>query len=445
MTRVPFAPRIARGPLPLWNMVPIPSPRTAEELVAGISPGTNVVAGMANGEAHTLTDALEAAAAAGRLRGVRVHQMHALRDRGYYDGRYGDDLRLVSYFLSHVTRRYAQLGTVDVVPAHFSEVPLLLSWLDDLVVFVAASPPDRHGYVSFGTNAEYVASLIGKVPFYVECNPRMPRTYGRNAIHLSQVAGWCEADYDLVEVTPAVPDERDRRIAELVAERIGDGACLQAGIGSIPNTVLSLLRDRRDLGIHTELMSDGVIDLIDSGAASGTNKVRRPGRAVATFCVGTRRLYDFLDDNRSVELLPVNWVNSPRIIAQIPRFVSINGTVEIDFMGQAASEMIGGNLWSGSGGQADFARGALYSEGGQGFLVCRSTTADGRISRIVPRLGNGQAVTTLKNTVDKVVTEYGVAELRGRSIRERVHALIGIAHPDHREWLEREARAMNWW
>ena len=426
-------------------MIALPTPRTPDDLVAELTPGTNVVVGMANGEAHALVDALERSVGAGALGDIRVHQMHALRDRGYFDGRYGDDLRHISYFLSHITRRYAAAGTVDVVPAHFSEVPLFLRHLDRVVVFATCSLPDPHGHVSLGTNAEYVASLIGRVPFFLEANPNMPRTNGRNNIHLSQAAGWCESFDPLAEIAPAIPDERDRTIAALVAERIGDGACIQAGIGSIPNSVLASLTDRRNLGVHTELLSDGVIDLVEQGAVTGSNKVRRPGKIVATFALGTRRLYDFLDNNAAVEMLPVDWVNNPRVIAQQPQFVSINGTVEVDFMGQAASEMIGGNLWSGSGGQSDFARGTLYSPGGQGFLVVPSTTTDGTVSRIVPRLGSGQAVTTLKNTVDKVVTEFGVAELRGRSIRERTRALIAIAHPAFRDDLEREARTIGWW
>ncbi|NLA36531.1 MAG: acetyl-CoA hydrolase/transferase family protein [Actinobacteria bacterium] len=426
-------------------MPAVPSPISPDELVEGIGPGANIAVGMANGEPHEIIDALERAAEAGALSNVRVHQMHALRDRGYFDGRYGTDLRLVSYFLSPSTRGHAARGEVDVVPAHFSEVPLFLGHLERLVVFAACSTPDRHGHVSLGTNAEYIAPLLGRVPVYLEANAQMPRTSGRNTIHLSQVTAWCESDYPLAEAHPAVPDARDLAIAEFVAERIEDGACLQAGIGSVPNSVLALLKDRRNLGVHTELLTDGFVDLVEAGAVTGLNKVRTPGQIVGTFALGTNRLYDFMDDNPAITMLPVDWVNNPRVIAQQPKFVSVNGTVEVDFLGQAASEMIGGHLWSGSGGQADFARGALFSPGGQGFLVLPSTTSDGTISRIVPRLGAGQAVTTLKNTVDRIVTEYGVAELRGRSIRERTHALVAIAHPAHREELEREARAMGWW
>jgi acyl-CoA hydrolase len=420
-------------------------PGGPERVLDLLTPGTNIVVPLANGEPVTVIDAVEAAAEAGGLEGVRVHQMHALRDRAYFDGRYGDRLRHVSYFLSHITRPHFHAGGLDVVPCHFSEVPLLLRHLPHFIIVAACSPPDRHGYVSLGTNSDYVAPFIGRVPFFMEANPRMPRTMGRNSLHLSQVAGWCEVDRPLVEVQAAVPDEVDRRIAQHVAERIPDRACVQAGIGSIPNGVLEALRDHRELGIHTELLSDGAVDLVESGVATGVHKTRRPGKVVTTFALGTQRLYDFLDNNPAVELLPVDWVNDPRIIAQERNFVSINATVEVDFLGQAASETINGKLWSGSGGQADFARGAMYSPGGQGFLVLPSTAAHGTVSRIVPQLREGSAVTTLKNTVDKVVTEYGVAELRGRTVRERTHALVAIAHPDFRDDLEKQARALGWW
>ncbi len=413
----------------------------AERLVRG----TNVIVPLANGEPVTVLDAVEAVAASGELESVRVHQMHALHERGYLDGRYGDRLRHISYFLSHVTRPRFHDGTVDLVPCNFSEVPMLLGRLERPLVLAACTLPDRHGYVSLGTNADYVAPFIGKVPFFVEANAQMPRTMGRNSIHLSQVAGWCQVDRPLVEVPLAVPDLVDQRIAQLVAERIPDRACVQAGIGSIPNGILAALGGHRDLGVHTELLSDGVIDLVERGVVTGVHKVRRPGKVVGTFALGTRRLYDFLDANPAVELLPVDWVNDPRVIAQERGFVSINATVQVDFLGQAASETIGGRYWSGSGGQADFARGAMYSPGGQGFLVLPSTAAHGTVSRIVPRLPEGSAVTTIKNTVDKVVTEHGVAELRGRTIRERTHALVAIALPELRPDLEAAARTLGWW
>jgi len=416
---------------------------SAAAVLDHVKPGMEVIVPLANGEPQTVVDALDAGA--GDLEGVTVHQMHTLRDRPYLHGAYGDRFRHVSYFLSHVTRPAFRNGTCDLVPCHFSEVPSLMRRLDGpLLVVAAASPMDRHGYFSLGTNADYVAPFIGHVPFFIEANPNMPRTFGRNSIHVSQLAGWCEADYPLIEVPPAEPSDLDATIARFVAERVPDGATLQVGIGAIPNAILGYLREHRDLGIHTELLSDGVIDLVERGVVTGTRKVRRPGKIVTTFCMGTRRLYDFLHENTAVELLPVDWVNDPRIIAQERSFVSINATTEVDFVGQAASETIGGRYWSGSGGQADFARGAMYSEGGHGYLVLHSTTSDGTISRIRPRLTEGSVVTTLKNTIDHVVTEYGVAELRGRSIRERTLALIDIAHPKFRDELLAEAKAMGY-
>jgi acyl-CoA hydrolase len=261
---------------------------------------------------------------------------------------------------------------------------------------------------------------------------------------MSQVLGWTRTDRPLPEVPPVQPDAIDHAIAALIAERVPDRATLQVGIGSIPNAVLAALGGHRDLGIHTELLSDGIVDLIEAGVVTGVFKRRRPNQSVTTFALGTRRLYDFLHENPSIQFLPVEWVNDPRIIAQQPLMVSINATTEVDLLGQAASETIGGRYYSGSGGQADFARGAMFSEGGQGFLVTRSTTSDGATSKIVPRLARGSVVTTLKNTVDKVVTEWGVAELRGRSLTERARSLIDIAHPDFRSQLEREARHLGY-
>jgi len=414
-------------------------PSVAPEAVLGhVTDGADIIVPLANGEPKTLIDAIDAHA--DQLHGVRVHQMHALHDHPYIHGVYGDRLRHVSYFLSSITRVAFRDGACDLVPANFSEVPMLLrrSTQASLVV-AAASPLDRHGYFSLGTNADYVARFIGKVPFFLEVNPNMPRTFGENSLHVSQVVGWTEADYPLVEMQAPEATAKDELIAGFVAERVPDGATIQAGIGAIPNRVLALLRDHRHLGVHTELVSDGILDLMESGALSGTRKVTRPGKVVGTFAMGTQRLYDFLHDNSAVQLLPVDWVNDPRVIGREHCFVSINGTIEVDLLGQCNSEMIAGHFYSGSGGQADFARGAMYSDGGKAFIVLHSTTRKGR-SRIRLRLTEGSVVTTLKNTVDHVVTEYGLAKLRGRSLSERAEALIAIAHPDHREQLEREAR-----
>jgi acyl-CoA hydrolase len=226
-----------------------------------------------------------------------------------------------------------------------------------------------------------------------------------------------------------------------VAERIADGSTIQIGIGSAPAGVLAALRDHRHLGVHTELLSDGIMDLVEAGVVTGTRKRLRRHKLVTTFCLGTRRLYDWLNENAAVELLPVEWVNDPRVIGREPRFVSVNATTEVDLFGQCASETVGGRYWSSSGGQSDFARGAMYSDGGQAFVILRSMTRAGH-SRIRARLSEGSVVTTLKNTVDHVVTEWGVAELRGKSLTERARALIAIAHPFTRDDLHAEARQL---
>ena len=411
-------------------------------VAAKVGNGCAVIVPIANGEPVALIAALDDRG--DDVHDVTVHQMHALHDHPYLHTADSGRLRHISYFLSHVTRPAYRAGTVDFVPANFSEIPLMLSRLaQPKVVLAATSMPDRHGYVSLGTNADYVSPFIGQVPFLIEANAQMPRTFGRNQLHLSQVQAWSVVDRPLIEVLPREPSAADLRIGALIAERIPDGATLQAGIGAIPNAVLSLLGGHRDLGIHTELLSDGAIDLITSGVVTGVHKRRQRGKVVTTFCMGTRRLYDFIHENPVIELAPVEYVNDPRIIGTEDCFVSINATTEVDLIGQCASETIAGKYWSGSGGQADFARGAMYSERGMAFVVLHSTTHDG-MSRIVSRLSPGSVVTTNKNTVDHVVTEYGVAELRGRSIRERARALIAIADPIVRDELDRSARELGY-
>jgi acyl-CoA hydrolase len=422
-----------------------PPPTAAEAVLDHVDDGADLIVPLANGEPVTVLDALEAGAAAGRFRGVRVHQRHALHDRPYLHGTVRDRLLHVSYFLSPVTRPAFYEGGCELVPNNFSEVPRLLRETTRCsLVVAAAAPMDRHGYFSLGTNCDYAAPFIGRVPFFLEVNEQMPRTFGRNQVHASQVVGWTAVDRPLVEVAPTQPTDVDRAIAALVAERVPDHATIQAGIGGIPNALLESLRGHRDLGIHTELLSDGLIDLVDRGVVTGTRKRLRTGKIVATFALGTRTLYDFLDQNPAVEMLPVDYVNDPRIIGQEHCFMSINATTEVDLVGQCASETVGGRYWSSSGGQADFARGAMFSPHGRGFVVLRSTAAGGEVSRIRASLTPGSMVTTLKNTVDQIVTEFGVAEMRGRSISERARALISIAHPRFRDQLAADAKVLGY-
>jgi acyl-CoA hydrolase len=409
-----------------------------ESVLEHIGHGADLIVPLANGEPVMLLDVIEANA--DRLQDVKVHQMHALHDRPYLHGAFGDRLRHVSYFLSHVTRGCFRDGTIELVPNNFSEMrDILRRRTSDPLVIAAASPLDRHGYFSLGLNSDYVSSFIGRARFFLEANAQMPRTFGRNQIHVTQVLGWIEVDRPLVAVEAPERTEIDDRIAAHVAERIPDRATLQTGIGAIPNAILSALHGHRDLGVHTELISDGVVELVEAGVVTGVAKQLNRNKTVGTFALGSERLYRFLDDNAAFELWPVRYVNDPRVIAQEEGFVSINATVSVDLLGQCASETVNGAYYSSSGGQADFARGAMYSSGGHGFVVLHSTAKGGTVSKIVPQLAPGDVVTTLKNTVDKVVTEWGVAELRGRSIRERAAALIAVAHPDHRGRLRSAA------
>src|SRR5215217_3750918 len=336
--------------------------------------GADIIVGMFNSESLTVLDALEANAE--RLSGLRIHQMFPSRERDYMHGAF-PGLRHVSWFLSPANREAFRKDTCVLIPNDFSAVPALMRRATRRsLVLAAVSPPDRHGYFSLGTNADYVVAPIGEAPFFVEVNHQMPRTYGENQVHLSQVVGWCQADYPLTQLPARPARETDRKIAGYGAERIPDGATLQAGIGSIPNEVLGLLGDHKDLGVNTELFSEGFIDLVENGVITGTRKRNHRNKAVTSNALGSNRLYKFVEENPGVEFWPVDHTNDDRNVAGEDRFVAINAALEVDFLGQCASESLGSEYWSSSGGQPDFARGAILSEHGQSFIVLHSTTAD---------------------------------------------------------------------
>jgi acyl-CoA hydrolase len=414
----------------------------AEAVLDYIHPGAEIIVGLANGEPVTVLDAIEAAA--GALSDVRIHQMLPVHDRPYFHGAH-PGLRHVSWFLSPHLREPFRSGQCDLIPNNFSDVPhLMRTATKSSLMLTSASLPDDHGFFSLGADAEYVAALADDVPVFVEANAAMPRTNGENQIHVRDILGWCEADYPLVELPGAPPSALDTSIANLVAERIPDGATLQAGIGAVPDQVLKALGGHRKLGVHTELFGEGFIDLIESGVITGELKTTHRHKSITTSAVGTKRLYDFIADNPGVEFWPVDYTNDSRVIGQQRKMNAVNATLEVDFLGQCASESLGTSYWSSSGGQADYVRGAMYSEDGQSFIVLHSSNHDESVSRIVCMLHPGAAVTTFKNVVDKVVTEYGVAELRGQPIRERTRRLIAIAHPKFRDELERSAREIGY-
>lgn len=410
------------------------------ELMSLMHPGTDLIIPIANGEPHLLLDLLEANYE--QLDRVTAHQMLTLRERAYIRGEMKGHLSHVSYFLSGATRKAFLSGAVDLIPNVFSEIPeLLRDTLKHPVVIAVASPPDEHGYFSLGTQADYVSEFIGKVPFILEVNRHMPRTFGKNQVHMSQIEGYVKNDILLTEEKCPVISEKDKKIASFITSEIKDGDTLQVGIGAVPNAVMSMLRNHRNLGIHTEMLTDGIVDLVASGAVTGMNKRTHQGKIITTFAYGTQRLYEFLHNNPGVEFLPVSTVNDPYEIAKEDNMVSINATTEVDLYGQCASETIGGNYYSSTGGQADFARGAQLAKNGKGFICMYSTAKNDSMSRIKLRLSPGSVVTTSKNEVDCIVTEYGIAKLHGKSLRKRVEALIAIAHPKFRDELRNEAIA----
>jgi acyl-CoA hydrolase len=412
-----------------------------EDLLSLIHDGDDLILPIGNGEPQLLVDLLEENA--NKFQNIRIHQMLAVKERDYMKGKKKPYLSYVSYFLSSATRKAFLQGQCDLVPNHFRQVPRILrEYTKTSLVLAAASPMDEHGYFSLGTGADYVASLIGKVPFFLEVNKGMPRTFGENQIHISQIEGYITADYPLYEVPIPSITNKDLRIGSFIVEQIEDGSTIQAGIGSIPNAVISLLSNHRNLGFHTELLSDGFIDLVESGVVNGIEKVTHPGKIVTTFALGTQKLYEFLHENPAIEFLPVETVNDPREIAKEDKMISINATTEVDFYGRCASETIGGNYYSSTGGQADFSQGASLAENGKGFICLHSTAKGGTISTIRPQLTAGSVVSTSKNDVDRIVTEYGVAQLRGKSIAQRTKSLILIAHPKFRDELTFEAKQL---
>ncbi|MEK5067485.1 acetyl-CoA hydrolase/transferase family protein [Sporosarcina sp. FSL K6-1508] len=410
-----------------------------EDIIGLIEKEADIIIPIANGEPHYLLDILEVNHT--KLHEVKIHQMLALRERDYITGKMKGHLSHISYFLSGATRKAYQEGKIELVPNVFHEVPRMLQEITNLsLIMSVASPMDEHGYFSLGTQADYVSEFIGHVPFVLEVNKHMPRTYGGNQIHISQIAGYVENDKPLSEEKSPLIGEKDLQIAEFVTNRIENGDSLQIGIGAIPNAVMGMLKDHRHLGIHTEMLTDGIVDLVKAGAVDGTKKFTHKGKIVATFAFGSQRLYDFIHENPAVEFLPVSMVNDPREIAKEERIVSINATTEVDLYGQCASETVGGRYYSSTGGQADFARGARFAKHGKGFICMHSTVKNDTISRIKLQLTPGSVVTTSKNDVDNIVTEYGIASLYGKSLAERANALIGIAHPAFREELLYDAK-----
>lgn len=380
------------------------------------------------------------------LRDVEIVQVLTIGSSGYVSPEMQGHLRVNTMFISDDVRGAVQDGRADFTPVFLSEIPgLFRTQLPVDVALIHISPPDEHGYCSYGieVGVTKTAAEVAKIVI-AEINPQMPRTLGDSFIHISHVDYVVEVDYALPEIRMGDPSQVQQSIARYADSLIEDHSTIQTGIGGIPDAVLGFLGDRRNLGIHTELFSDGVVELVEQGVITNASKTLHPGKIIAGFVLGTQRLYHFIHNNPLIELHPTEYVNDPFRIAQNERMVAINSAIEVDLTGQVCADSMGPKLYSGVGGQVDFIRGAARSKGGKPIIALPSTAKDDTLSRITWQLKPGAGVVTSRNDVHYVITEFGIAYLHGKTIRERVTALINIAHPNFREMLEAKARELNY-
>jgi 4-hydroxybutyrate CoA-transferase len=411
---------------------------SAADAVAVVGSGSRI---FVHGACATPAPLLDALCARGGLEDVRLYHLHTAGPAPFAAGGREGAFRSISLFTGGPLREAVAAGRADYVPIFLSDIPgLFLSGAVALdVALLQLSPPDAHGLCSLGTSCDAAKAAADTARIVIaEINEQMPRTHGNNVVPLERLHAWVASDRALVEHAPKPETAVEARIGELVAGLIEDGSTLQMGIGGIPDAVLARLHDKRDLGIHTEMFSDRVVDLVESGAVTNRLKVVGAGRIVTSFINGTRRLFDFVDDNPLVAFYPCDWTNDTAVIRKNPKVVAINSALQVDLTGQVCADSIGHRIYSGIGGQMDFIRGAALSRGGKPIIALPSTAARGRISRLVVQLDAGAGVVTTRGHVHWVVTEYGAVNLHGKSVRERGEALISIAHPDFRAELRRE-------
>ena len=416
----------------------------SDAVQASVQDGYTIVVPTGVGEPPSLLTALSDLRR--NYRGVQVSSILPVRKYGYIDPETAEHVRHTSYFFGGCTRPGGQEGWIDYVPAYFSELPELIrrGLTPADVVFAMASPMDDFGYFSLSLGPDYTMAAISKARAVVlEVNPNVPFANGNCHIHISQVTALTESNDPIFEVGLPKIGPVQEAIAGYVAELIPDGATLQIGYGGIPDAVVMQLTHKRDLGIHTEMIGDGIMTLVEAGVVNNSRKNYLPGKMVATFALGSRKLYQFMHRNPMLEMHPVDYTNDPYLAGQNDNLHCINATLQIDFMGQCGSESLGFKPYSGTGGQSDFVRAANRSKGGKAFIVLPSTAKDDTISRIVPTLAAGTHVSTSKNDINYVVTEYGVAQLRGKTAKQRCEALISIAHPNFRAELRESAKKMN--
>ena len=418
--------------------------RSAAEAVQAVRDGDFIVVSTGVGEPPSLLAALSEQRR--QWRDVKVGQVLAMRKYAYLDPETTEHVRHVSFFMGGGTRAGGQAGWVDFLPNYFSEIPSLISrgHMACDVLFAMASPMDEEGYLSLSLGTCYSMAAAARArAVLLEVNPHVPQTFGACKVHISQVTALVESNEPILEVGLPKIGPVQTAIGKYVADLIPDGATLQIGYGGIPDAVVMQLAHKRDLGVHTEMIGDGILSLVHSGAVTNARKNHLPGKMVATFALGSAKLYQFMQCNPALEMHPVDFTNDPFLAGQNDHLMAINATLQIDLLGQCGSESLGPLPYSGTGGQSDFVRAANRSKGGKAFIVLPATAKDDSISRIVPMLTPGTHVSTSKNDINYVVTEYGVAQLRGKSAKQRAQELIAIAHPHFRAELREQAQRMH--
>ena len=416
---------------------------TAEQVAQQVQSGW--VIGMDAGPTQTpaIIGAMAEKIRATDTKDVKVHTMLDSYPFAFYEGNtlFGK-MTGYSWFSSGGARKAVNGGYADLFPAYYRDIPGHIKRLYDFDAYcVAVSPMDSHGYFSLATTSSYSEAMISKAKrIFIEVNEKQPRCLCGTQIHVSQVDAIVENTHDIPVLPPVVIDDVSRTIGNLIAEQIPDGACIQLGIGAIPDATGMALKTKHDLGIHTEMFTDSMVELLECGAVNNSKKQIHRGKTVTTFAFGSQRIYDYINDNPCFEILPVDYVNDPNVICQNDNMISINAALEVDLFGQVCAESVGTKHMSGSGGQIDYVRGACQSKGGKSFIAFSSTAKGGTISKIKSILTPGAIVTTSKNDVDYIVTEYGIAHLRGESLGSRARQLISIAHPDFRDELTFEAK-----
>ena len=414
---------------------------TAEEALKSVTSGSRVYIGGGCGEPLELAQHLVGKHA--ELRDVDIVHILTSGHAAYAAPGMEELFHVNALFIGSNVREAVQAGRADFTPVFLHEIPRFFreGYLPIDVALISVSPPDEHGYCSFGVEVGVTKPAVENACVVIaEINPNMPRVWGQSFIHLSQITHCVPVDYPLPTAPQGSPNAIHDEIGRQIAGLINDGDTLQLGIGAIPDAVLRSLGDKKDLGVHSEMVSDGIIDLVKRGIITGRRKNFLPGKIVAAFMLGTERLYNFAHDNPMIEMRPVDFTNDPFTISRNDNMVAINSAIQIDLTGQVCADSIGCKFYSGVGGQADFIRGAAHSKGGKPIIAIPSTALKGTMSRIVPMLDPGAGVTTSRNDVHYVVTEYGVAQLFGKSMRQRAEALISIAHPDFRQELRAAAQ-----